>query len=277
LAADFDEGSTTRTNMMALQTETNRRQFLGTAAAIVASVALNSGALAAQTRSSRIKAVAFDAFAIFNSDSVVRLIEEMVPGRGAEFSNQWRVRQFEYTWLRNSMHRYSDFWHVTQDALNYMAEQNNVQFNSKQNMQVMSAYLQLKPWADVIGVLETLQKSGLRMALLANLTPEMLQSCVTYSRLESFFEFQLSTDRVKAFKPAPAAYDMGPKAFQLEKDEIAFVAFGGWDAAGAKAFGYPTYWVNRLSLPAEQLGESADATHSDLTFLPDFIGTLHGR
>jgi 2-haloacid dehalogenase len=174
------------------------------------------------------------------------------------------------------MHRYADFWHVTQDALNYAAEQSKVQLNPQQKVQLTSAYLQLKPWPDVIGVLKTLQNRGVRMALLANLTPGMLQSCLTNSSLGSFFEFQLSTDRVKVFKPDPATYDMGLKALHLEKHEIAFVAFGGWDSAGAKAFGYPTYWVNRLDLPVEQLGEFADATHGDLTQLPNFIDTGRG-
>lgn len=262
--------------MLKTHTKTTRRNFLGSAAAIVAAMALKPGAVTAQISSSRIKAVAFDAFAIFDSDSVVRLLESIVPGRGMELSCQWRTRQFEYTWLRNSMHRYADFWHVTQDALDYAANQSKVQFGPEQNRQLMSAYLQLNPWPDVVGVLKTLQKSDLRMALLANLTPVMMQSCVTNSSLDPFFEFQLSTDRVNAFKPDAAAYDMGPKAFHLEKHEIAFVAFGGWDAAGAKAFGYPTYWVNRLNMPPEGLGESVDATHSDLTYLPKFIDTLRG-
>lgn len=42
---------------------------------------------------------------------------------------------------------------------------------------------------------------------------------------------------------------MATEAFHLAKHQIAFMAFGGWDFAGAKAFGYPTYWVNRLNEP----------------------------
>ena len=52
---------------------------------------------------------------------------------------------------------------------------------------------------------------------------------------------------------------------------MVFVAFGGWDAAGAKAFGYPTYWVNRFDLPPEELGMSVDVTSHDLSALPNFI------
>jgi hypothetical protein len=38
----------------------------------------------------------------------------------------------------------------------------------------------------------------------------------------------------------PRAYQMRIDAFRLPKQEILFAAFGGWDAAGAKSFGYET-------------------------------------
>ena len=50
-----------------------------------------------------------------------------------------------------------------------------------------------------------------------------------------------------------------------------FAAFGGWDAAGAKAFGYPTFWANRLGLPLEQLGVVPDATGTGMPGLVDFV------
>jgi 2-haloacid dehalogenase len=247
----------------------NRRQFLS-AAAMVAASALTPESVTAQRRSA-IEAVAFDAFAIFDSSSVDRLAEQLFPGHGMQLSNGWRTRQFEYTWLRNSMQRYIDFWHVTQDALNYAVNQTKLKLEPEQSKQLMSAYLQLKPWPDVAAVLETLQKRGLRLALLSNMTTEMMQTCVKGSNLEGLFEFQLSTDRVKTFKPDPAAYSMATEAFDLGKHQIAFVAFGGWDVAGAKAFGYPTYWVNRLNVSPEELGVSADRTGHDLSSLPMFI------
>ena len=64
---------------------------------------------------------------------------------------------------------------------------------------------------------------------------------------------------------------MGVKSFNLGREEILFVAFGGWDAAGSKIFGYPTYWVNRLNLPPEELGAPADGTATDLKELLHFI------
>jgi 2-haloacid dehalogenase len=49
---------------------------------------------------------------------------------------------------------------------------------------------------------------------------------------------------------------MAVDAQKLRRDEIVFGAFAGWDAAGAKAFGYPTFWVNLMKQPVKELGFS---------------------
>jgi 2-haloacid dehalogenase len=116
-----------------------------------------------------------------------------------------------------------------------------------------------------------LQAAGIRMAFLANLTAPMLDAVVKNSGLEGFFEPHLSTDKVKAFKPASSAYQMGPDAFKLKKEEIAFAAFAGWDAAGAKWFGYPTFWVNRSNARSEELGVMPDGVGSDMADLVKFV------
>ena len=64
---------------------------------------------------------------------------------------------------------------------------------------------------------------------------------------------------------------MGVDAFRLRRREILFAAFAGWDAAGAKAFGYPTFWVNRQKQPAEELGVVADASGENLDDLVRFV------
>ena len=85
------------------------------------------------------------------------------------------------------------------------------------------------------------------------------------------FKHVLSTDRVQTYKPDPHAYQMALDAFQLKREEILFVANAGWDAAGAKWFGYPTFWVNRLHLPAGQLDVTPDAMGVDLDDLVKFL------
>jgi 2-haloacid dehalogenase len=135
----------------------------------------------------------------------------------------------------------------------------------------MQTWLGLKAWPDVAPALKELKAAGLRMAFLANPTAKMLDAVVANSALEGFFEPHLSTDRVQAFKPAPAAYQMGPDAFKLPKQEIAFAAFAGWDVAGAKWFGYPTFWVNRANAPIEELGVAPDGTGAGMVDLVKFV------
>jgi 2-haloacid dehalogenase len=60
-------------------------------------------------------------------------------------------------------------------------------------------------------------------------------------------------------------------AFGLRKEHILFVAFAGWDAAGAKSFGYPTYWVNRMNSPTERLGVFPDGIGKNLDDLIGFV------
>jgi 2-haloacid dehalogenase len=135
----------------------------------------------------------------------------------------------------------------------------------------MQSWLALKAWPDVAPGLQQLKSAGIRMAFLSNLTAAMLDAAVKNSALDGFFEPHLSTDRVRAFKPDPRAYQMGLDAFKLKKQEIAFAAFAGWDAAGAKWFGYPTFWVNRLNTPVEELGVTPDGIGSGLGDLVKFV------
>ena len=85
------------------------------------------------------------------------------------------------------------------------------------------------------------------------------------------FDELLSTEVNKTYKPDPRAYALGLERLGLKKDEVAFAAFGGWDAYGAKSFGYSTYWVNRFNLPAEKLGLAPDATSNGFAGLLQFV------
>ena len=58
----------------------------------------------------------------------------------------------------------------------------------------------------------------------------------------------------------------------MPREHILFVAFAGWDAAGAKLFGYPTFWINRFGLPPERFGPVPDGAGTDLDALLAFVG-----
>jgi len=251
----------------------NRRTLLSTAA-VGAMARVLAPAASHAARDPTIRAIAFDAFAIFDPRPIATLAERLFPGRGNELADAWRVRQFEYQWLRVAMDRYADFWHVTEQALGFAAALLNVTVTDDARRQLMGAYLQLTAWPDAVAVLKSLEQGGLRLALLSNATPTILQAGIANAGLDGVFEHVLSTDAQRTYKPDPRAYRLAPEAFRLKVDEILFVPFAGWDAAGASSFGYRTFWVNRMGLPAEGLDFVADETGRDLDDLTNFLSAV---
>jgi 2-haloacid dehalogenase len=248
-----------------------RREFLSLAAN-AAGASLFPSALAADSATPRrIMAIAFDAFPIFDPRPIAALAGELFPGKGAQLSDVWRARQFEYTWLRMAMGHYADFWQVTGDSLVFAAKTLKIELAQEQRSRLMNAYLELKPWPGVAEGLKSLSDAGVRLAFLSNFTPHMLAACTRAAGLDSLFEHQLSTDLIKTYKPDPRAYAMAVKAFGLPSENILFAAFGGWDAIGAKAFGYPVFWFNPGHQPIEELGETPDAIGTSFAELLSFV------
>lgn len=248
-----------------------RREFLQLAAGGVVARTLLSPLGAEVAAQPQFKAIAFDAFPIFDPRPVVRLAERLFPEKGTELSNAWRTRQFEYQWLRALSGHYADFWQTTEDGLVFAARLVQIELTPDKRAQLMQAYLDLKVWPDVPLALSALQEMGIRLAFLSNMTTKMLNAGIKNAGLNGVFEHVLSTDQIRAYKPDPRAYQMAIDAFKLRRDEIVFAAFAGWDAAGAKWFGYPTFWVNRLDLPAEELGVAPEAMGRDLAALVSFV------
>jgi 2-haloacid dehalogenase len=135
----------------------------------------------------------------------------------------------------------------------------------------MDAYLRLKTWPDVIPALSSLKKLGFGLAFRNNFTPRMLEAKIRNAGLDGVFDHVLNTDRAKTFKPDLRAYQRGVEEMKLKRDKIPFVAHAGWDAAGAKLFGYLTYWVNRQNLPPEELGPLPDGSGDTLSQLAQFL------
>lgn len=247
----------------------DRREFLQVAIGGAVAAALVPPGETAPTP--RFRAVAFDAFPVFDPRPVVALAGNLFPGRGMELASAWRTRQFEYQWLRAVAGQYADFRKATEDALVFACRQLGLELTAEHRTRLTDAYAHLPAWPDVPDALRRLKGAGVRLGFLSNMTREMLEANVASAGLDGAFEKILSTDVIRSYKPDPRAYHLAIDAFGLRREEILFAAFAGWDAAGAKAFGYPTYWVNRLGAPAEELGFAADAVGRNLTELAGFV------
>ena len=201
-----------------------------------------------------IRAIAFDAFPIFDTRSLAAAVREAFPEQGERLMAIWSQKLFDYAWLDTAADQFQDFDILAGKALRFAAAMVGVPLSEARCQVLVAAYSTLDIWPDVRPVLDRLHAGGIRMAFLSNMTDAMLRSNISHTGLERYFEPPLSTGRVRRYKPSPAAYQMAIEAFGLPREAIGFAAFGGWDAVGATWFGYRSAWINRLGLPAEPLG-----------------------
>ena len=204
----------------------------------------------------RPKAFLFDAYGtLFDVHSVVEAGRSLT-GDPQALSTLWRQKQLEYTWLRALMGRYEDFWAVTEAALRWALGRLGLRAGEADIARLMEAYLSLATFPDVPGALAAM--AGTPLGILSNGSPRMLAAAIRSSGLEGRLAHVLSVDAVRTYKPSPAVYELGARAFGLPASDILFVSSNGWDVAGAKAFGYRVCWCNRLGAPEENLGVTPD-------------------
>lgn len=253
----------------------NRRKFITCAAGGVTLGTMATSPLAnlslAMGRNTKIRAIAFDGFPIFDPRSIFGLTKTLFPAQGSALGKLWFTKIFAYTWVRTTGERYRNFYAVIEDALIFSAKRLKLDLTSEKRKQLMAAWLELKIWPDVKPALQQFKEQNIRLGFLSNFTEHMLRINAGNSGIEDAFEFYLSTDRVQAFKPSPKAYQMGVEAFGLPKENIAFAAFAGWDAVGASWFGYPAVWVNRIGAPMENLNADLAAAGKDISALTGFV------
>ncbi|MGE5096254.1 MAG: haloacid dehalogenase type II [Betaproteobacteria bacterium] len=221
-----------------------------------------------------ISALVFDAYGtLFDVHSVARLAESLFPGKGAALSAAWRTKQLEYTWLRSLMQRYEDFNRVTASSLAWAMESLGIvpEENDRASRALVDEYRRLATFPEVPAALDALSRRC-ALAILSNGHPEMLQAVVDHNGLrERFRGGILSVHPAAIFKPAPKVYAIAEEALGVPRSLMGFVSSNGWDAAGAKTFGFRVFWINRSGAPVERLGVRPDAVIKSLAGLEQYL------
>jgi len=219
-----------------------------------------------------IKTIVFDAYGtLFDVTSVGRAVAQVTDSAN-QFAATWRAKQIEYTWLRTLMGRYAPFWQVTEDALRYTAARYELDLSAAQHDALMSAWLDVSPFPDVVAALPQLR--GHKRAILSNGTFAMLDAMVRAAHLRDQFDAVLSVETVQQYKPHPNVYTLIEQVLGTKLRETTFVSSNAWDVAGAASFGLRVVWINRAGLPMEELGFKPEAVIGSLHELPDSLDLI---
>jgi 2-haloacid dehalogenase len=219
------------------------------------------------------RAIVFDAYGtLFDVDAAARSVaaESGRAGFAAvwpRISGDWRRKQLEYTWLRAITGTHTDFWQVTQDALDWALEAAGMHEHDLRE-RLLALYWELEAYPEAAGVLDALRAEGFATAILSNGTPELIETAVRHG-LGDRFDALLSVEAAGIYKPAARVYDLVPARFGCAAAEILFVSSNGWDVCSAAHYGFRTVWVNRAHAPAERLAAAPDHETRDLTGVLD--------
>jgi 2-haloacid dehalogenase len=186
-----------------------------------------------------IQAIVFDAYGtLFDVQSPVTKLASEIGEQAQNLGALWRQKQLEYTWLRSLMGTHADFWVVTREALDFALAELEINEAGLAD-ELMTLYLKLDPFPEVVEALGALRQRGKRLAILSNGSPSMLDAVVRHAGLDKTFEHVLSVEEVGIYKPSRRVYRLAMQKFHIQDaPSICFVSANSWDAQAAAQFGF---------------------------------------
>jgi 2-haloacid dehalogenase len=220
------------------------------------------------SRSPQFEVYVFDAYGtLFDVHAAIAHHRASAGPDADRFSETWRTKQLEYSWTLTLSGRFVDFWALTQRALDYaFARFPSVDRALREDL--LDAYFKLDAFADARSTVESLKARGTKTAILSNGSAPMLDGAVKASGMASLFDAVLSVDAVRAYKPRPEVYALVTVRLSVKPQQVAFVSSNRWDVAGAAAFGFSPFWVNRAKMPDEYADAPPLRVIADLAALP---------
>ena len=190
------------------------------------------------------KAIIFDAYGtLFDVNSAAEKSKNKIGDKWEAFANYWRTTQLEYTWLRSLMHRHKDFWQITEDSLDKSMKIFNI--NKDMKTELLNLYKKLSPFSEVKETLKNLKKKDIKLSILSNGTPELLNTLVVSNKFDTIFDDIFSIEEVRIYKPDSKVYDLPVNKYKIKPNEIIFLSANTWDVSGGGNYGYNSVWVNR--------------------------------
>jgi 2-haloacid dehalogenase len=198
-----------------------------------------------------VRAFVFDAYGtLFDVHAAVARYRDAAGPEADRFSEIWRSKQLEYAWMLSAAGHYTDFWTLTERALDH-AFGRCPSVDRKLRPALLDCYFKLDAFVDARAALAALKARGVRTAILSNGSPVMLGAAVDNAQIGGNLDAVFSVDTIRIYKPRAEVYAMVTDAFAIAPQDVAFVSSNRWDVMGATAFGFRCVWVNRANMPEE--------------------------
>ena len=209
----------------------------------------------------------FDAYGtLFDVHAAIAKFNAEAGPDGARLSEIWRGKQLEYTWTLTLAGHYTEFWTLTERALDFaLARVPSVPKALKPKL--LDAYFKLDAFPDARTALRALKQNGSKTGILSNGSPNMLKGAVDAAGIGGDLDAVLSVDVLKMFKPRPEVYRLVNDHYRCAVGDVTFVSSNRWDVMAGISVGFRGIWVNRGKMPDEYLDFPPAKTLADLSSL----------
>jgi 2-haloacid dehalogenase len=193
--------------------------------------------------------------------------------RGSAIAALWRQKQLEYSFRRGLMRCYEDFDACIDRALTLAAKTCKVELSDAARRQLLTDYLNLPVFSDVLPALQTLKALGFRLLAFSNGVEKSVRGLLDNGGVLSYFEGVVSADGIKTFKPNPDVYAYLVSRGGCSREETWLISSNPFDVIGAKATHLKAAWVKRNPEAVFDPWEfEPDTVVGDLTALATVLG-----
>ncbi|KAI0394976.1 putative 2-deoxyglucose-6-phosphate phosphatase [Xylariaceae sp. FL0594] len=192
----------------------------------------------------RPKAIVFDLLTgLVNSWA---LWDASTPSGSSEEGMRWRQKYLEITFGKGAYTPY-------EDLVKQAAEEADLPQSAPDAL--LREWPNLAPWPEDGEVLRALRALGYKLGVvtncskhLGNLAARRVESSASQEHQSFAFDAVVTAEESGFYKPVKEAYEAILEAFNLEADEVLFVAGSAGDVQGATDAGMKVVWHNHIGL-----------------------------
>ena len=186
--------------------------------------------------------------------------------------SHWFSTLLHYSLVVSATGDYHHFGKIGAVTLKMLAAEQGISLSLKDaKLIVTQGFKQLPAHEEVANALSRLKRSGYTLVALTNSDSDTLAAQLQYAQLASFFDAQLSVEKIGLFKPHSKVYGWAALQMGVDPKDTLLLAAHGWDVAGALQANLRAIFIARKGKYEFPLAPKTEAVVQNLTEAADYL------
>ncbi|MFC6838116.1 haloacid dehalogenase type II [Halomarina ordinaria] len=193
----------------------------------------------------RVETVTFDSYGTLVDTGAASEVLDGVVDDPVAVARRWRENALFFSVVAGALEEYETYMEMHCDGLRDALRAEGVALDDERVVELNDVYHRLDPYEDVARGFDRLADAGYSPSILSNGNPEMLDSLVETTGIETSVEVVVSADEVRTFKPEASLYEHAAERVGTPVDRVAHVTAHWMDVQGADNAGMQGVWLDR--------------------------------